>query len=113
MEPKKKSKSEVGHIKNLNNFEKFILYCGKELQPKYNPVKARITVAGMQTHHEKATTAHLNVKQIREEFGIAVNYRQKLMDDIKIRATSMQGSLIGATEDQKIIEDFAGVNRKI
>lgn len=46
MSPKKKSTSEVGHVKNLNNYEKFILYCAT-LQPRYNPIKERIKVVAM------------------------------------------------------------------
>lgn len=112
MSPKKKSTIEVGHVKNLNNFEKFIIYCGT-LQPRYNPIKDRIKVVDMQTHHQKAKQVHALVNLTDKELVKAVNFRQEKMAGIKKKATRLHGALVAATDDEKIVEDFLTHNRKI
>lgn len=106
------SKSEVGHIKNLENYNDLILYC-RSLEPIYNPSRDQIKVSTMQEHYLAALDANENLRQARYELTIGINYRQEKFQGYKKKATRMYGALVASTSDQLIIADFLTVNRKI
>lgn len=112
MTQNRRSNSEVGHIKNLENYNDFIIY-SQSLEPRYNPTRQQITIVGMQTHHNKATGANEKLRLARYELAVVINTRQDKFKAYKKKATRMHNALIAATSDQLIIDDFVTVNKKI
>lgn len=108
----KRSRSEVGHIKNLENYYDFIQYC-RSIEPVYDPVNEQIMTLNMLTQHQRGIQANEDIRLRRYELAIVVNHRQATFRKLKKTSTRMLNALIAITNDQRIIDDYRTINRKV
>jgi hypothetical protein len=69
------STSETGHAKNVANFAELIGFCNG-YGAAYNPSKASIKIAALQTLLSNAQNALASVKVTKTEFDNATNVRE-------------------------------------
>lgn len=112
MKSNHKSTNETGDIKNLENLLRHIKYC-KSLEPIYNPTNDEILSSDMNKHHIKATGAFEDLRTKRINFILITNQRQDAFDPIRKLATRLNGAIKGGGYDQKTIDDFITISKKI
>jgi hypothetical protein len=104
--------SEVGHAKNVANFEDLISYCtGYGIT--YNPVLNAIKIANMTTLKNNANTAIANVSANFTTFKNATNSREIVFLPMKKLATRIMGALKALGVTEQTIKDALTINHKL
>lgn len=106
------SKSEVGHAKNVANFEELIVNC-QSFDTAYNPVNELIEIPQLQTLHTEAQSAIDQVHTSRSAFILTTNQRQTEFSDLKPLATRIINALSASGADNLAVNDAKTINRKI
>lgn len=104
--------SEVGHAKNVANFEDLISYCtGYGIT--YNPILNAIKIANMNTLKTSANTAIGNVSANFTTFKNATNSREIVFLPIKKLATRIISALKACGVPEQTIKDALTINHKL
>lgn len=104
--------SEVGHAKNVANFEDLINRC-TGFGISYNPNLNAIKIANMNTLRTNANTALASVVSTFTAYENAVNARQIIFDPLQKLATRIINALIASGVNDQIVKDAKTINRKI
>ena len=106
------STSEVGHAKNVANFQdliEFVTGYGSE----YNPSKASLKLAELVALKQKADLKLANVINKNALYNNAVNERHMAFSNVKTLATRLFNALQATEASQNTIKDAKAFNRKI
>lgn len=106
------STSETGHAKNVANFEELIGFCNG-YGAAYNPSKASIKIAALQTLLTSAQAALAAVKSAKTEFDNATNDREIAFEPLKKLATKIVNALAATDAAQQTVDDANTANFKI
>jgi len=106
------STSEVGHAKNVANFQDLIAFC-ESYGTDYNPVNPIISIPKLQTLRQKAEDAIQAVHATKATFMIATNERQQEFQKLEPLATRILNALAVATADTRIVNDVRTLVKKI
>lgn len=104
--------SEVGHGKNVANFEDLISRC-VGYGATYNPVLNAIKIANMNTLKTSAQTAQSNVLTTNTALKLAQDNQKDLFDTLPALATRIMGAVKACGTTPAIIKDAQSINRKI
>jgi hypothetical protein len=107
-----KSQSEVGHGKNVANFEDLISRC-VGFGATYNPVLNAIKIANMNALKTTAQTALANAISAETALDLAVDNREAIFKPLQDFATRIMSALKGCGASDAIIKDAKTINRKI
>lgn len=106
------STSEVGHAKNVANFQDLIAFV-EGYGPNYNPSKDRLKLPELQNLYTEANESLNNVTAKNTNYNNAVNDRVEAFQDLRSLSTRVVNALeITDAPDEKI-KDAKGFNRKI
>ncbi len=104
--------SEVGHAKNVANFEDLISYCtGYGIT--YNPVLNAIKIANMNTLKTSANTAIASVSANFTTFKNATNSREIVFLPLKKLATRIVSALKACGVPAQTVKDANTINHKL
>jgi hypothetical protein len=103
------TKSSTGHSINIANFEQLIKFCSG-YNEKFNPSKATLTIAGMQTLFVNAQKSDDDLKAAKTAFQNATNARETAFDAMKKLSTRIINAL-GATDATQQTKDDANAHR--
>jgi len=106
------SKSETGHIINVDNLEKEIAFC-LGYGPKYDPTKTALKIATLNTMLSDAKTAISNVDIALPPWINAVNARELAFDPLSKLVTRVINALAASDVDDLIVKDARTIVRKI
>lgn len=106
------SKSEVGHAKNVANFQDLIAFV-EGYGPSYNPSKTSLTLAQLTALHTSANASLQNVINLNTAYDDAVNSRAEAFADLRPLSTRLINALEATDASQEKIDDAKGYNRKI
>jgi hypothetical protein len=106
------STSEVGHAKNVANFQDLISFVSG-YGATYNPTKASLKLANLNTLVSTAQTNLTDVITKNTAFNNAVNARITSFDDLKTLSTRLVSSLSTTDATPEKINDAKGFNRKL
>jgi len=106
------STSEVGHARNVANFEELIVKC-QSFDTAYNPVNDLIKIPQLQTLHIDAQKAIDKVHSLRGTLVITTNQRQTEFSGLKPLATQIINALSASGADKLAVNDAKTINRKI
>lgn len=104
--------SEVGHAKNVDNFEDLINRC-TGFGVSYNPSLNAIKIANMNTLRTNALTALANTVTAFTAYANAVDNRQITFDPLQKMATRVLNALKASGASDAVIKDALTINRKI
>lgn len=104
--------SEVGHAKNVANFEDLISYCAG-YGVTYNPILNAIKIANMNTLKTSANTAIGNVSTTFTTFKNATNSREIVFLPLKKLATRIMSALKACGVPEQTIKDALTINHKL
>lgn len=106
------STSEIGHAKNVANFEDLISYC-TGYGTAYNPTKNAIKLPQLQSLFITAKNNLQTVKTTKTAYDNATNSREIAFANLKKLCTRVVNA-IGATDATKqAVDDVKTINRKI
>lgn len=103
---------ETGHAKNVANFEDFISII-TTYGTTYNPTKAAIKLAALNTLFTTAKADILSVTTKTVAFNNATNARVLLFNPIRGLSTRLVNSFKGSDATSEMVEDAKSINRKI
>ena len=106
------STSEVGHTKNVTNFETAITFCtgyGADYDPSNNDLK----IPELTILHSKGKDALALVKTTQAPFDNVEGDRKNTFKPLKKLATRIMGALVSSGVSQSVIKDAETINRKI
>lgn len=106
------SNSEVGHAKNVANFQDLIAFV-EGYGPIYNPSKTSLTAAQLTALHTTANASLQNVINLNTAYNDAVNNRVEAFADLRPLSTRLVNALEATDASQEKIDDAKGFNRKI
>ena len=106
------STSEVGHAKNVANFHDLISFC-QGYGASYNPSKASLKVASLQTLETTAQNSLAAVIPLRTAYNDTVNARIQEFSGIKPLATRLVNALQATDATKEKIADAKTFNKKI
>lgn len=106
------STSETGHAKNVANFEDLISFC-TGYGATYNPSKAAIQIASLNTLHSNAQGSITGVNSSKTAFTNATNARQTAFDPLKKLCTKIVNALDATDATDKLVKDAKTINNKI
>lgn len=106
------SNSEVGHAKNVANFEKLISFCNG-YGGSYNPSKNSIKLTALNTLLADAQAAVAKVTTQTVAYNNTVNTRMQLFDPIKKLSTRLVNALNATDASNETKADAKSVNKKI
>lgn len=106
------STSETGHAKNVANFEDLISFC-TGYGATYNPSKAAIQIASLNTLHTNAQGSITGVNSSKTAFTNATNSRQTAFDPLKKLCTKIVNALDATDATDKLVKDAKTINNKI
>ena len=106
------SHSEVGHIKNVANFNVLINTC-QGFGTSYNPTNSNITVTAMQALYNTADAVVTNSTNLANTMQQAINTRINTFTNVKPIATRIMAALIAGGADEQTIKNAQTINRKI
>ena len=106
------SNSEVGHAKNVANFEKLISFCNG-YGGSYNPSKNSIKLTALNTLLTDAQKAVAKVTTQTVAYNNTVNTRMQLFDPIKKLSTRLVNALNATDASDETKADAKSVNKKI
>lgn len=104
--------SEVGHAKNVANFEDLISYC-TGYGVTYNPILNAIKIANMNTLKTSANTAIANVSFAFTAFKNATNSREIIFTPVKKLATRIINALKASGVSEQTMKDALTINHKL
>ena len=107
-----KSKSEVGHAKNVENFADLINYC-EAYAGDYNPSKDAIKLPALKTKLTSAKASLLNLNTANSDYIVAVNTRQQGFEPLNALATRVINALDASDVQDKIVDDAKTLLRKL
>lgn len=103
---------EVGHSKNVANFEDLISIC-IAYGTTYNPANSSITITALQSKHSAAIADIQAVKTAKTALDNATNAREILFKDFKKLATRIVNALSAVSPAKQTIDDAKTINNKI
>ncbi len=106
------SKSEVGHAKNVANFQDLIAFV-EGYGPTYNPSKTSLTAEQLTALHTTANASLQNVINLNTAYNDAVNSRVEAFADLRPFSTRLINALEATDASQEKIDDARGYNRKL
>ena len=106
------SSSEVGHAKNVSNFETMLTYC-TGYGTIYNPSNPDIALATLTTLHKECKAALKLVKTTETPFNDIEGQRQLVFKPLKPLATKILAALRSSGAASTVIADAETINRKI
>ncbi len=106
------SKSEVGHAKNVTNFEDLIAYC-TAYGATYNPSRTALQLPEILTLHTAAQTEITTVATAKNEFDTVTGDRVVLFEPLKPLATKVFNALSVTEASEQTIADAKSLNNKI
>lgn len=106
------SNSEIGHNKNVTNFETLIITCTGFGAP-YNPSNPNITIPVLTTQHTAAKATIKAVKTTETPFNNVEGQRKTIFKPLKPTSTKVLNALKGASAPATVIADAETINRKI
>jgi hypothetical protein len=104
--------NETGHAINVAHLQDLITIC-TSYGTQYNPGKASIGLAALNTLHTNARTALQNVSNNVATYNNAINARRQVFDGLKPLATRIINYLQVTDATDETIQDAKGFNRKI
>jgi hypothetical protein len=104
--------SEVGHARNVANFEDLISYC-TGYGATYNPVLNAIKIASMNTLKNSANAAIINVSTTFTAFKIASNNREIIFLPLKKLTTRIMAALKASGVSEQTVNDAHTINNKL
>ena len=106
------STSEVGHAKNVANFEDLIAYC-TAYGSTYNPPKPALQLASLHTLYTTAQTEISNVATAKNTFDTVTGDRQLAFEPLKSLATKIFNFLSVTDATDQTIADARTINNKL
>jgi hypothetical protein len=106
------STSETGHAKNVANFQDLISFC-TGYGATYNPSKAALSIASLQTQLANAQAALQTVKTTQTAFNNATNSRMLAFKPLKPLGTKIINALDATDASVETVKDARSINRKI
>ena len=106
------STSEVGHAKNVANFEHLISFC-TVYGASYNPSNPAIALPSLNTLLTDAKNALTEVTVNIVAYNNTVNHRIQIFRNLKKLSTRLVNALIVSSASDETIADAKSVNRKI
>jgi len=106
------STNESGHAKNVANFDQMIGYC-MGYGVTYNPSKASIKLAALNTLLTTAQTVLAAVKTNKIAYDNATNAREISFTPLKKLATKIVNALMATDASKLTVDDAKSVNLKI
>lgn len=106
------STSEIGHAKNVANFEDLISFC-LGYGATYNPTLNAIKVANMNTLKTSATTALTSAITTSVAFKNATNSREIVFEPVKKLTTKIMAAVKACGATEQTIKDALSINYKI
>jgi hypothetical protein len=106
------SNSEVGHAKNVANFQDLIAFV-EGYGPTYNPSKTSLTAEQLTALHATASASLQNVINLKTAHDDAVNSRAAAFAQLPPLSTRLVNALEATDASQEKIDDAKGYNRKI
>ena len=104
--------SEVGHAKNVANFEDLIAYC-TAYGSTYNPSKISLQLLSLNDLHTTAQTEISNVITSKNAFDTVTGDRQLTFEPLKPLATKVFNYLSVTDAISEIIADAKTINNKL
>ncbi len=104
--------SEVGHAKNVANFEDLISRC-TGFGVVYNPSLNAIKIANMNTLRTNALAALASVVSTHTVYMNAVDAREIIFEPLQRFATRIMSALKSCGATEAVINDATTINRKI
>lgn len=108
----KKSKSEVGHAKNVANFEDMKERC-KTYGPAYNPSRPELQLMGLEQKHQEAQMVLRLVADWEVKEQDAANQCAKAFKELRPKVTRVINSMIACGLSDKSITDARALQRLI
>lgn len=106
------SSSEVGHAKNMANFESLISFC-TGLGTSYNPSKSSLQITQLQTVLTNTKNNLANVIATNTAFNNAVNERVHAFEGLKKLSTQLVNALTATDASKSTINDAKMYNTKM
>lgn len=106
------SNSEVGHAKNVANFEDLIAYC-TAYGTTYNPPKPILQITSLSNLFNTAQTELTNVTTAKNTFDTVTGDRQALFENLKPLATKIINFLAVTDASDQTIADAKTINNKL
>lgn len=106
------SKSEVGHAKNVANFQDLIAFING-YGATYNPSKNSLTLPELNALYTQANASLNAVVNKKTEYNNAVNQRAEAFSDLRTLSTRLVNALDATDATKEKIEDAQGFNRKL
>jgi hypothetical protein len=106
------STSETGHAKNVANFENLISFCSG-YGATYNPSKANLKVAQLQTQLTSCKTNVASVVSTGVAFNNAVNARMIAFAGLKKLSTRLVNALDATGATPQTVKDAKSINTKL
>ena len=106
------STSEVGHAKNVANFQDLITYC-TGYGATYNPSKPALQLASLNPLFTTAQTELDNVTTAKNAFDTVTGDRQVAFEPLKSLATKVYNSLSVTDATDQTIADAKTINNKL
>jgi hypothetical protein len=107
-----KSQSEIGHDKNVANFEDLISRCAG-FGVTYNPSLPGLQLNNMNTLRTNALSALSNEKSTEAALILAMNNRAVIFKNAKPFATRILGAMKACGLTDEVIKDARSINYKI
>lgn len=106
------STSEVGHAKNVANFQDLIAFV-IGYGATYNPTKSSLMLPQLNTLLADSQTNLQNVVDKNTEYNNAVNDRMEAFDGLRQLSTRLVNALETTDANKEKIDDAKGFNRKL
>lgn len=106
------SKSEIGHIKNIENFYDLIQICNR-YGADYNPTATDIQIPNLQTSYETFVEKQDQVNQAFANLTGKINDRQYTFEKLRPLTSRVLTALEVATDDKKLVADARKFGNKI
>ncbi|TYA56802.1 hypothetical protein [Formosa maritima] len=106
------STSEVGHAKNVANFQDLIAFVNG-YGATYNPSKNSLKLPQLEALYTQASASLDNVVNKNTEYNNAVNNRVEAFADLRPLSTRLVNALEATNASKEKIDDAKGFNRKI
>ena len=106
------STSEVGHAKNVANFQDLITYC-TAYGTTYNPSKTALQLASLNTLLTSAQTEIANVTTAKNIFDTVTGDRQLAFESLKPLATKIYNALSVTHVTAQTLADAKTINNKL
>lgn len=106
------STSEVGHSKNVANFQDLITACNS-FGSAYNPSNTTISITSLNTIYSNADNLIDNVDTANEQYHSAVGSRRNEFDTLKALSTKLLNAYIAVNPGKAKVANAKTINAKI